>query len=73
MGGAALLVTETAFPSFTGFDVTFEDGLLAVDVDAVAPSTDVRADIGGLDAFDFPLSVEWWKYKFSTSLRDCRC
>ncbi len=41
--------------------MAFEDGLLAVDVDAVAPSTDVRADVGGLDgldAFDFPLSAE---------------
>jgi hypothetical protein len=40
-------------------DVVFEDDPLAVDGDAIAPRADAGIDDDGLDAFDFPLSVEW--------------
>ena len=59
-------------------DAVLEDGeALADDGDAVAApkARAERVDNEDCppDAFDFPLSVEWRKYKFSTSFRDCRC
>jgi hypothetical protein len=38
--------------------VAFEDESLPVNVDAVGPRAVVGADDDGLNAFDFPLSVE---------------
>jgi hypothetical protein len=57
-------------------DTALEDEALECDGDAAAPKANMgRAgeEDNPPDAFDFPLSVEWWKYKFSTSFRDCRC
>lgn len=39
--------------------MAFDGESLAVDVDAVGPRAFVGADNDGLNAFDFPLSVEW--------------
>ena len=39
--------------------MVFEDEPLAVDGDAMTPRADAGIDDDGLDAFDFPLSVEW--------------
>jgi hypothetical protein len=52
-------------------DAGLEDKSLAVEDAGVVTRADAgRADKDFADALDFPLRVEWWKYKFSTSFSD---